>query len=75
MIKTDYFVVDRFDVTPGSTFEMEMDGVGCVVSVAGKLAANEVRFGVGEAVVVPAGSVTMSSADGGSFVRCWEPAE
>ncbi len=75
LIKTDYFVVDRFDVRPGTAFEMEMDGVGCVVSVAGKLAANEVRFGVGEAVVVPAGSVTMSSADGGSFVRCWEPRE
>ena len=73
LIKTKYFVVDRFEVPPGHAFEMEMDGVGCVVGISGKMAANEVRFGMGEAVVAPAGSVTMSSAEGGVFVRCWEP--
>ena len=72
LVDTQYFVVDRFEVPAGHTFEMEMDGVGCVVGLRGKMAVNEVRFGVGEAVVAPAGSVTMSSADGGVFCRCWE---
>jgi mannose-6-phosphate isomerase len=72
LVDTKYFVVDRFEVPPGHTFEMEMDGVGCVVGLRGKLAVNEVRFGVGEAVVSPAGSVTISSVDGGVFCRCWE---
>ena len=75
LVKTAYFVVDRFTVPPGRAFEMEMDGVGCVVGISGKLAANEVRFGAGEAVVAPPGSVTMSSAEGGVFVKCWEPSE
>ena len=52
-----------------------MDGVGCVVGTKGSAAANEVRFGVGQAVVIPVGSVTMSSAAGGTFVRCWERAK
>ena len=52
-----------------------MDGVGCVVGLKGKMAVNEVRFGVGEAVVSPAGSVTISSVDGGVFCRCWERGE
>jgi len=75
LVKTKYFVVDRFEVPAGNTFEMHMDGVGCVVGLSGKLAANEVRFGMGEAVVVPTGSVTMSSVEGGVFVRCFEPVE
>jgi hypothetical protein len=54
---------------------MEMDGVGCVVGINGRMAVNEVRFGAGEAVVVPAGSVTMSSVEGGVFCRCWERGE
>jgi hypothetical protein len=36
-------------------------------------AVNEVRLGVGQAVVVPDGSVTMTSQFGCTFVRCWEP--
>ena len=75
LIDEKYFVVDRFELPPGLTFEMEMDGVGCVVGTKGSAAANEVRFGVGQAVVIPAGSVTMSSAAGGTFVRCWERAK
>ena len=75
LIDEKYFVVDRFEVPAGRTFEMEMDGVGCVVGTSGSAAVNEVRFGVGQAVVVPAGSVTMSSAAGGTFVRCWERAK
>ena len=74
LIDTKHFVVDRFEARPGLTFEMEMDGVGCVVGLSGKMAVNEVRFGMGEAVVSPAGSVTISSVDGGVFCRCWERA-
>ena len=73
LIENQYFVVDRFEIPAGFTFEMPMDGVGCVVSVKGKAAANAVRFNVGEAVVVPVGSVTMSSVEGAVLLRCWEP--
>ena len=73
LIENEYFVVDRFEVPPGYTFEMPMDGVGCVVSVKGRAAANAVRFNVGEAVVVPVGSVTISSVEGAVVLRCWEP--
>ena len=74
LIHEKYFVVDRFEVPAGTTFEMGMDGVGCVVGVEGKAAVNAVRFGVGEAVVVAVGSVAMSSAQGATFLRVWEPA-
>ena len=73
LIENEHFVVDRFEVPPAFAFEMPMDGVGCVVGLKGSAAANEVKFGVGEAVVVPQGSATMSSAAGGVFVRCFEP--
>lgn len=74
LIQTAYFIVDRFKVAAGTAFEMPMDGVGCVVGIGGSLAANAIRFNPGEAVVLPVGSVTMSSQDGGTFVRCWTPA-
>ena len=75
LIKEKHFVVDRFEVPPGTTFEMEMDGVGCVVGVEGKAAVNAVRFGMGEAVVIAVGSVAMSSAEGATFLRVWEPTQ
>ena len=71
LIHTKYFIVDRFPVDPGSAFEMPMDGVGCLVGLEGSLAANGTRFHAGEAVVIPVGSVTLTSAEGGVFVRCW----
>ncbi len=73
LIENKHFAVDRFDVPPGFTFEMPMDGVGCVVGVKGTAAANEVKFAAGQAVIVPQGSATMSSAEGGTFLRCFEP--
>lgn len=73
LIETKYFVVDRYEIPAGLTFEMEMDGAGCVVGLEGNCAVNEVKFDAGQAVVVPQGSVTLSSKDGGVFVRCWEP--
>ena len=73
LIDEKYFIVDRFEIPAGMAFEMGMDGVGCVVGLQGTAAVNEVRFGLGEAVVVTVGSVTMSSATGAVFLRVWEP--
>ncbi len=73
LIDEKYFIVDRFDLAPGTVIEMAMDGVGCVVGIKGAAAIDAVRFGVGEAVVIPPGSVTASSAEGASFVRCMVP--
>jgi mannose-6-phosphate isomerase len=74
LIQEKYFVVDRFEVHAGTTIEMSMDGIGCVVGVEGEAAVNAIRFGVGEAVVIAVGSVTMSSAKGAVFLRVFEPA-
>ena len=73
LIETKYFVVDRFDVAAGQAFELPMDGLGCVIGLCGAGAVNEVTFSAGQAVVVPVGSVTMTSREGASFVRCFVP--
>jgi mannose-6-phosphate isomerase len=73
LIETKYFVVDEFTMAPGTAFEMRMEGVGCVVGLRGQSAVDSVRFNAGVAVVVPVGSVTISSQAGGKFVRCWTP--
>jgi mannose-6-phosphate isomerase len=73
LIEAEYFVVDRFELSAGETIEMPMDGTGCVVGLRGDAAVNAVTFGAGQAVIVPEGSVTVSSADGATVVRCWEP--
>lgn len=73
LIAEKYFVVDRFDLAEGTTIKMEMDGLGCVVGLRGRGAVNEVAFEAGQAVVVPVGTVTVSSAGGTSFVRCRQP--
>ncbi len=73
LIESEYFVVDRFELKPGETIEMPMDGIGCVAAIKGSAAVNEVEFDAGHAVVVPEGSVTLSSRGGATVVRCWEP--
>ncbi len=73
LIESEYFVVDRFDLPAGMTLEMPMDGTGCIVGLKGNAAVNAVTFGPGQAVIAPEGSVTLSSKDGASVVRCWEP--
>ena len=73
LIESQYFIVDLWEIAPGLAEEMPMDGIGCVVGLKGDAAVNEVRFGAGQAVVVPVGSVTMTSTSGATFVRCWEP--
>jgi mannose-6-phosphate isomerase len=73
LIESEYFVVDRFEILPGEAREMAVDGIGCVAGLAGHAGVNEVEFEAGQAVVVPVGSVTMTSRTGATFVRCWEP--
>ena len=73
LIESQYFVVDLWEIQPGLAIEMPMDGIGCVVALKGAAAVNEVEFSAGQAVVVPVGSVTMTSRSGATFVRCWEP--
>jgi mannose-6-phosphate isomerase len=73
LIETEYFVVDRFDLTAGEIIEMPMDGIGCVAGLRGTAAVNAVEVPAGYAVVVPVGSVALSSKDGASVLRCWEP--
>lgn len=73
LIETEYFIVDLFELAPGQASEMEMDGTGCITGLRGSGAVNETRFSVGSAVVIPDGSVTMTSVDGCTFVRCSVP--
>ena len=73
LIETEFFVVDRFELKAGEAVEMPMDGIGCVVGLRGNAAVNEVEFTAGQAVVVPEGSVTMSSRESATVLRCWEP--
>ena len=75
LIETEYFVVDLFEIAAGIAMEMPIDGIGCVVSVSGNAAVNEVEFRTGQAVVTPEGSVTVSSRAGARVVRCWVPGE
>ena len=71
LIDEKYFVVDRFEIPAGTAFEMPMDGLGCIVGLGGQVAVNAERLTMVEAAIVPYGSVTMSSATGGVFARCW----
>jgi mannose-6-phosphate isomerase len=73
LIESEYFVVDLWEIAAGDAQEMPMDGLGCVAGLSGQAAVNEVKFGPGQAVVVPVGSVTVTSTTGARFVRCWEP--
>jgi hypothetical protein len=44
-----------------------------VVCLSGKAAINSVTISTGQAVIVPEGSATVSSVEGTTVVRCWEP--
>lgn len=73
LIETEYFLVDLFDLPAGQAYELEIQGIGCIAGLHGSGAVNETRFVAGEAVVIPDGSVTMTSVHGCSFVRCTVP--
>jgi mannose-6-phosphate isomerase len=73
LIEERYFVVDLYELPAGLTSEIAMDGLGCIVGIKGKAAVNEVGFEAGQAVVCPVGSVAVSSVEGATFARCWQP--
>jgi mannose-6-phosphate isomerase len=73
LIETEFFVVDRIELQAGQALELPMDGIGCVVGLRGEAAVNEVEFATGHAVIVPEGSVMLSSRHGATVLRCWEP--
>ena len=73
LIKEEYFIVDRFDLAPGTIIEMPNDSAGCVIGIEGECALGSIRFHRGETVILPPGSYTASSARGGSFVRAMIP--
>ena len=75
LIETPFFEVDRFELPAGMAEELPFDGLGCLVCIRGAGAVNEVRFAVGEAVVVPDGSVTLTTQAGCTFLRCVVPAK
>ena len=75
LIETQFFEVDRFELPAGTAVELAVDGIGCIVGIRGAGAVNEVRFAVGEAVVVPDGSVALTTQEGCTFLRCVVPAK
>jgi mannose-6-phosphate isomerase len=77
LIEKKYFVVDRFDVAAGE-LRVAIDGVGCLVGLSGgalvRWSGVEVELKVAQAVVAPAGEVTVVTDSGASFMRCVAPA-
>jgi mannose-6-phosphate isomerase len=78
LIEQRYFVVDRFDVKAGDEVHVAMDGVGCLVGLAGngvvRCGGDLVELKTAQAVLVPAGSEPiLVSGDGLRFARCVAP--
>jgi len=77
LIEQKYFVVDRFDVAAGEV-RVAIDGAGCLVGLSGeglvRFSGVEVQLKVAQAVVAPAGEVTVVTDSGASFMRCLAPA-
>jgi mannose-6-phosphate isomerase len=77
LIEKKYFVVDRFDVAAGE-LRVAIDGAGCLVGLSGgalvRWSGVEVELKVAQAVVAPAGEVTVVTDSGASFMRCLAPA-
>ena len=77
LIEKKYFVVDRFDVAAGE-LRVAIDGAGCLVGLSGgalvRWSGVEVELKVAQAVVAPAGEVTVVTDSGASFMRCVAPA-
>jgi len=79
LIEQQYFVVDRFDLAAAGEVAIPTLGAGCLVGLAGTALViggpeGQVELLPGQAVVVPADvGVTVESAAGVSFVRCFAP--
>jgi mannose-6-phosphate isomerase len=76
LIEQKYFVVDRFDVPAGGV-RVAMDGPGCLVGLTGSGVVRwgevEVELKTAQAVVAPAGDVTVQADSSVSFMRCVAP--
>jgi mannose-6-phosphate isomerase len=77
LIEQQYFVVDRFEVSAGEV-KVGFDGPGCLVGLSGsgvvRFGADELELKMGQAVVVPGGSGSLTvRGDGLRFMRCVAP--
>ncbi|HWB32543.1 MAG TPA: type I phosphomannose isomerase catalytic subunit [Acidobacteriaceae bacterium] len=80
LIEQKYFAVDRYELGAGNAAQVPVKSAGCLVGLSGSATVQSegsepVELRVGQAVVVPAevGEVSVRSAAGANFVRCWEP--
>jgi len=77
LIEQRYFVVDRFDLKAGNEVRVAMDGPGCLVGLTGsgvvRSGEDKVELKAAQAVVLMAGSFTVETDAGISFMRCVAP--
>lgn len=79
LIEQKYFAVDRFEVAPNVPASVKMEDPGCLIGLSGtsivKTASSSVELAPGRAVIIPAGtgSISVEGSAGGSFVRCQAP--
>ena len=77
LIEQRYFVVDRFDLKAGNEVRVAMDGPGCLVGLTGsgvvRSGEDKVELKAAKAVVLMAGSFTVETDAGISFMRCVAP--
>ena len=74
LIESTYFVVDRYEVSPGETVRLQNPSAGCIVGLAGAGCVGGVKLVAGQAVVLAKGVSTIESEGDLTFVWCWEPA-
>jgi mannose-6-phosphate isomerase len=79
LIEEQYFTVDRFDLEGLEEIGLLLEGPGCLVGLAGKVAVitpnEEVELLPGQAVVLPVGcgEVILEAESGASFLHCAAP--
>jgi mannose-6-phosphate isomerase len=79
LIEQKYFTVDRYDLGGESEVDIDAWAPGCLVGLSGAASVisgpeRQVELLAGHAVVVPVGcAVTVETATGVSFVRCFAP--
>jgi mannose-6-phosphate isomerase len=78
LIEQRYFVVDRFESSSKKDLHVSFDGPGCLVGLSGtglvRCGGNEVELKASQAVVIPAGGMSVIvNGEKLSFVRCVAP--
>lgn len=73
LIEAKYFVVDRYELQPGASANVENPSAGCIVGLAGDGRVGGVEVMAGRAVVLPKGACSIETASGLTFAFCWEP--